>query len=134
MLVDTSVWIDYFRGRRTPHTEWLDQAFARVRVSIPDMALAELLQGVSEPEALRLEAELEAIRVVDVGGGTIAKLAAANYRKLRRRGFTVRGTIDCFIATYAIEHGIPLLHCDRDFRVFEEHLNLRAVSDLEGSP
>lgn len=125
VLVDTSVWVDYFRGSSSLQARWLDAALSRMRVGIPDLALAELLQGARDTEVGQLEAHLSAVEVVSVAGEQIARKAAQNYRRLRRTGSTVRSTIDCLIATFAIENDLPLLHSDRDFTPFERHLRLR---------
>jgi predicted nucleic acid-binding protein len=127
-IVDSSVWIDYFGGKVTPQTELLHEALGWQEIGIGDIILCEVLQGY------RRQKDYDAARrallqfpVYTVGGTEIALRSAENYRALRRRGITIRKTIDCLIATFAIERGLTLLHCDRDFDPFETHLGLRVV-------
>jgi predicted nucleic acid-binding protein len=97
----------------------------KVEVVLGDLIAVEILQGLREGSQLRLvEATLRAFRVVPLCGSEIAPKAAANYRTLRRRGITVRGTIDVIIATWCIENGARLLHNDRDFAAMEVALAL----------
>lgn len=128
ILVDSSVWIDYFNGRLTPKTELLDALLSREPIAIGDLILAEVLQGFASErdfrEALRF---LSALELIEIGGREIALQAAQNFRSLRRLGVTVRKTIDCFIATRCIAGGHRLLHDDRDFDPFVAHLGLRVV-------
>ena len=128
ILVDSSVWIDYFRGRSTPRTDLLDRLLGREPLAIGDLILAEVLQGFDgERDFERARRLLTALEVVEVGGREIAIEAARNFRRLRRHGVTVRKTIDTVIATRCIESGYELLHDDRDFDAFEKHLGLRAA-------
>ena len=127
-LVDSTVWIDYFNGQSTPHTNYLDRILDDQIVLVGDLILAEVLQG------FRREAEFELARQalgrftqVSLVGPVLAVQSARHYRALRNLGITVRKTIDCLIATYCIEHGLPLLHCDSDFDAFEQHLGLIVV-------
>jgi len=130
ILVDSSVWIDYFRGVKSPHAERLDSLLRVQPVSIGDLILAEVLQGCStEAEFNRVKRVLLSLDVVELGGVDIALQSARNYRLLRGLGITVRKTIDVIIATYCIENGYLLLHNDRDFLPFVEHLGLTALSD-----
>ncbi len=126
VLVDTSVWIDLLAGRETEEVGLLREVSAHQPVTTGDIMVCEVLQGIRSPREFDLAAEvLLALSPVTIGGVATALAAAANYRTLRRRGVTIRGTIDCLIATYCIENGHALLHSDRDFRPFEEHLGLR---------
>ncbi|MEQ1953229.1 type II toxin-antitoxin system VapC family toxin [Mesorhizobium sp. CN2-181] len=127
ILVDTSVWIDYLAGRTSAKGEMLHMSLGSVEFAIGDLILAEVLQGVREGAGLRaLEAKIRAFRVMPLCGEVIARAAAANYRKLRSKGITIRGTIDVIIATWCIENGVPLLHNDRDFALMESELGLKA--------
>ena len=124
-LVDSSVWIHYFRGVVTPQTDCLDRLLGSQLIVVGDLILAEVLQGfVSDRDYAQARALLTAWPVVPLVGGEIALLAANNYRQLRARGITVRKTIDTLIATSCIEHGYALLYSDRDFDPFVEHLGL----------
>lgn len=128
ILVDSSVWIDYFRGKGTPQTGRLDALLGTEPLAIGDLILAEILQGLSsEREAERALALLGALEPVDIGGEAIAVLAARHYRMLRGRGITVRKTIDTLIATRCIHDGMSLLYSDRDFDPFVEWLGLERV-------
>lgn len=128
VLIDTSVWIDFLNGVRTPETDWLDQQLPRQRLGVLDLVLCEVLQGVrSETEAGTVLKELKRLEVFATGGLDLAVAAARNYRLLRRKGRTVRKTLDCLIATFCLVHGHALLHCDRDFDPFEKVLGLRVV-------
>lgn len=128
ILVDSSVWIDYFRGVPTPRTDRLDALLGVEPVLVGDLILTEVLQGFRSQRdfdrALRLMRSME---VVQIGGQDIAIQAARNFRTLRQRGQTVRKTIDCLIATRCIEDGHALLFSDRDFLPFVEHLGLQAA-------
>ena len=128
ILVDSSVWIDYFRGAATPQTDRLDALLGAEPLATGDVVLAEVLQGFAADrdfdEALRL---LTALTVIDIGGRVVAVQAARNFRTLRARGVTVRKTIDTLIATRCIQGGYALLYSDRDFDPFVEHLGLRSA-------
>jgi predicted nucleic acid-binding protein len=128
ILVDSSVWIDYFRNRPTPQAEWLDRNLAVERLAVGDLILAEVLQGFKDDkgfnEARRL---LDKLEQVLIGGADLAVEAARNHRRLRRRGVTARGTVDVLIATRCVVDGLRLLHSDHDFDAFERHLGLHVV-------
>ena len=128
ILVDSSVWIDYFRGAITPQTEKLDGLLEQEPLAIGDLILAEVLQGLTtERDFNQAVKMLTSLIVVELGGQDIAIQAAKNFRILRSRGVTVRKTIDTTIATRCIESGYDLLHSDRDFDPFAKHLGLRVV-------
>jgi predicted nucleic acid-binding protein len=128
ILVDSSVWIDFFRNRPSVQAEWLDRNLGIESLVVGDLILAEVLRGFRDDrgfnEARRMLARLSQ---VTLGGEDIAVEAARNYRKLRARGVTVRGTVDVIIATRCLSEGFRLLHSDRDFDAFEEHLGLQVV-------
>lgn len=125
MLVDTSVWIDAFSDRRSPAIDLLESAMAKNEIVVGDVILVELLQGVKPGPKLRLvTATMNTLPTFTLGGPEIAHQAAANYRTLRQKGITVRGTIDVIIATWCIENRVALLHNDRDFDAMTEHLGL----------
>ena len=128
ILVDSSVWIDFFRGIDTPQVDRLDSLFARERVLVGDLILTEVLQGFSAQRDFNLARKtLATFELVDLGGAEIALQAAINFRKLRALGFTVRKTIDTVIATRCIAAGFRLLHADRDFDPFAAHLGLKVA-------
>ncbi len=128
ILVDSSVWIDYFRGTVTPQTDRLDSLLGTELVATGDLILTEVLQGfVSDKDFNRARRLLTALIVVDLAGQRIVVQAAKNFRALRAAGVTARKTIDTVIATYCIENRVPLLYSDRDFDPFVEHLGLRSV-------
>lgn len=129
ILVDSSVWIDYFRGAATPKTETLERLLGMEPVLIGDLILAEVLQGFANDRDFELARQrLLLLDVVDLGGQEVAIAAARNFRKLRGLGFTVRKMIDCLIATKCILSGYQLLHEDRDFEPFVRHLGLKVVN------
>ncbi len=132
IMVDSSVWIDYFRGVTSPETDRLDSILGQELLLTGDLIVAEVLQG------FQLEAEFNKAKHLMTGNLTVVSLvgpenavqAAKNYRILRANGVTVRKTIDTLIATYCIENDYALLFSDRDFNPFVEHLGLRsALSD-----
>jgi hypothetical protein len=126
ILVDASVWIDYFRGVATPQTDRLDALLGAEPLLTGDLILAEVLQGFAAERDFRQATRLmTALEVVDLAGQDIAIRAARNFRTLRALGVTVRKTIDTLIATRCIESRWQLLYSDRDFDPFVEHLGLR---------
>lgn len=128
ILVDSSVWIDYFRGNITPQTEKLDTLLGTEPIAIGDLILTEVLQGFTgERDFNQAEQLMTSLEIVDLVGHTIALRAARNFRALRAHGMTVRKTIDTVIATYCIENRIALLYSDRDFDPFVEYLGLQSV-------
>jgi predicted nucleic acid-binding protein len=128
ILVDSSVWIDFFRNQPTAQAEWLDRNLGVEGLLVGDLILAEVLRGFKDDrgfiEARRL---LGRLQQVSLGGEDLAVEAARNFRKLRNLGFTIRGTIDVIIATRCLADGFRLLHCDRDFDAFEAQLGLHVV-------
>ena len=128
ILVDSSVWIDYFKGTVNRPTETLDKLLDRQLLCVGDLILTEVLQGfASERDFNEARRMLSSLIVVELGGLKIAIQAAKNFRTLRKLGATVRKTIDTVIATSCIESGYELLHNDRDFDPFSKHLGLRVV-------
>lgn len=128
VIVDTTVWIDYIRGDDTPEALWLDRQLPRRRLGLTDLILCEVLQGVERPAMfIKVRDELSKFEVFETGGIDLAVAAAENYQILRRRGWTVRRTIDCLIATFCMREGHELIHHDRDFDAFESGLGLRVV-------
>lgn len=128
ILVDSSVWIDYFRGTATPQAEKLDSLLGSEPIATGDLILTEVLQGfVSDRDFKQAKKLMTSLVIVDVAGQNIAIQAAKNFRVLRALGVTVRKTIDTVIATRCIESGLSLLYSDRDFDPFVEHLGLRSA-------
>jgi len=128
ILVDSSVWIDYFNGSITAQTEKLDGLLGDEPLVIGDLILTEVLQGFADERDFNTARRmLTSLEVVELGGQEIAIQAARNFRALRKLGVTVRNTIDTVIATRCIESGYDLLHNDRDFDPFARHLGLRVV-------
>lgn len=126
ILVDTTVWIDYFNGRITPETNTLEKILGMDEIIMGDIILAEVLQGFrSDQDFEAARQALTRFRQVSMLNPDLAVRCARNYRQLRRAGITIRKTVDCFIATYCIENQVELLHCDRDFDPFEQHLGLQ---------
>jgi predicted nucleic acid-binding protein len=128
VVVDTTVWVDYLRGKKTAHADWLHGALGTTRIAICDLILCEILQGTDSDAAFaRVLSTLSACDLLTTGGRDLAVAAARNYRVLRRRGHTVRKTVDCLIATLCLSQGHRLLHNDRDFDPFESVLGLDVV-------
>ncbi len=126
ILVDSSVWIDYFNGVANKETNFLDNELSVGPVLMADLILSEVLQGFAKESDYQLaKQKLLQLSMVEIGGRDTAVKAAENFRFLRRKGATVRKTIDCFIATFCIEKRLPLLHRDRDFNSFVKYLGLR---------
>jgi predicted nucleic acid-binding protein len=127
-LVDSSVWIDYFRGMSTPEAELLDSLLGQEPLVTGDLVLVEVLQGFgSDRDFNQAKKLLMSLLVIDLGGRDIAIQAARNFRALRALGVTVRKTIDTVIATRCIESRLKLLYSDRDFDPFVQHLGLRSA-------
>ena len=132
ILVDSSVWIDFLQGRSTAQVEILDSLFGTTRLAVGDLIKTEVLQGVRDNRMFdQVRKMLDAFVQVDLAGETIAVQAARNFRTLRDRGITVRKTIDTIIATRCIESGWSLLHSDRDFDAFAEHLGLLVIQNID---
>jgi predicted nucleic acid-binding protein len=127
-IVDSTVWIDYFNDIPNPHTDWIVGNAYQGEIALTDLIVCEVLQGargdVRFQHMRRALLELPILAGVD---RELAVAAAGNYRTLRSKGITVRKMVDCLIATVCIERGHSLLHHDRDFDGFEEHLGLRVV-------
>jgi predicted nucleic acid-binding protein len=128
LVVDSTVWIDYFNGVDTPQVEFLNRALERTPILVGDLILTEVLQG------FRHEADFETARRLltrftqaQMVNPALAVQSAHNYRLLRKKSITVRKTIDNLIATYCIENDHELLHNDSDFDGYEKHLGLMVV-------
>jgi predicted nucleic acid-binding protein len=129
VIIDTTVWIDFFRNETTKQTALLEFAVRRGDAALGDLIVTELLQGVqSDKEFRSLRRHLSHFHTYSMIGRQNAVDSAVNYRKLRAKGFTVRKTVDCWIATFCIESGFPLLHNDRDFDPFQEYLGLNVFA------
>jgi len=128
IVVDSSVWIDFLKGRNAPHVRRLRAVLGADEIIVGDMMLCEVLQGLdSERAAQEVEALLRSFEVVPMAGDAIAIAAARNFRFLRRRGITVRKTIDLLIGTWCIVNRRPLLHNDSDFNPMARYLGLIEV-------
>jgi predicted nucleic acid-binding protein len=125
IVVDSSVWIDFLNGRKVPHVERLRAVLGNEEIVVGDLMLCEVLQGLASEQAARqVESLLSRFEIVPMAGDAIAVAAARNLRFLRKRGITVRKTIDLLIGTWCIENRRPLLHNDSDFRPMARHLGL----------
>ncbi len=128
ILVDSSVWIDYFNGIDSNETNKLDETLGLEEVAIGDLILTEVLQGFRNDKDYKTAKEiLTSLNIYEMLGVELALESAANFRKLRKKGITIRKTADVIIATYSIENKMPLLFSDKDFLPFVEHLRLRSV-------
>lgn len=128
ILVDSTVWIDYFNGVTTPETDFLDDILGDQLILVGDIILADVLQGFRRDkdvdQAYQASSKFQKVSMMNID---LALKSARYFRILRKRGVTIRKTIDCFIATFYIENDLELLHSDRDFDHFEEHLDLKVV-------
>lgn len=122
ILVDSSVWIDYFKGLKNRQTEHLDALLADAddELAVADLVVFEVMRGFQSAKAKRsAQALLLSTRLVEIGGLDNALLAADHYRALRQKGYTIASPIDVLLASYCITHGHALLHHDADFDVIE---------------
>ena len=130
ILADTSVWIDYFNGVESAGTDLLDSALDKETVVIGDVIFLEVLQGFRRDKDY--DTANRTLRLLDhypMLGVQMVEKCAGNYRALRKKGITIRRTADIIIATFCIEHRLPLLHSDRDFVPFEKHLGLISAAN-----
>ena len=128
ILVDSSVWVDYFNGQDTPQTARLDALLGIEPLAIGDLILTEVLQGFrSDADYAQAKALLLSLTVFELLGVEQAIRSAEHYRILRKRGITIRKTADVIIATFCIVEGHRLLFSDQDFRPFVEQLGLSEV-------
>lgn len=131
ILVDSSVWIDFFNARQTPHTLFLKSSIGNAQLLIGDIILAEVLQGFDTDR--EFESALDRLRQFDplaIASRDVAIEAARNHRRLRGLGITIRKAIDTLIATRCVMGGVALLYRDRDFDPFVRHLGLKSAMAL----
>ena len=129
IVVDSSVWISYFNGDTTPEAEILDLMLGEEAIAIGDLILLEVLQGFRSDSGYNsAKKHLAELNQVEMLGTDMAIKAAENYRKLRKKGVTIRKTADVIIASFCIQNKFPLLFSDKDFLPFVKHLKLRSVS------
>ena len=125
IFVDSSVWVDYFNGTQSAETDCLDSLLGKEPVGLGDVVLLEVLQGFRSDQDYKIAKDLlTALTVFTLGGQEMAIKSADNFRLLRKKGITVRKTIDVLIATFCISKNLPLLHSDKDFESFHQHLKL----------
>jgi hypothetical protein len=130
ILVDTSVWIDYFNGVENKQTESLDRILSEQSVLLGDIILTEILQGFDSDKDFRLAKQaLDPLDCVHLGGKSLAIKAASNFRFLRSNGVTIRKTVDMLIGSWCIEHEVELLHNDKDFDRIATQLPLQIYAD-----
>jgi len=128
ILVDSSVWIDFFNGTACSETNKLNEILGLEEVVIGDLILAEVLQGFrSDTDFKAAKNVLTSLSVYELLGKDMAIKSANNFRKLRKKGITIRKTADVIIATYCIENKIPLLFTDKDFIPFVDNLRLKSA-------
>jgi hypothetical protein len=128
ILVDSSVWIDYFNGTKTSQTDWLDFSLGNAPILIGDLILTEVLQGFHDDKDFNTARDLLlSVPFEPMGGQAIALESAINYRFLRKKGVTVRKTIDVIIGTFCIHHQLTLLHDDKDFDPMVQFLGLEEI-------
>lgn len=131
LIVDTTVWVDYLNGQINPETDYLDRAMSEEVILVGDLILVETLQGFRQDRDFDLaQAALAKFAQAEMLNLRLARQSAQNYRALRKKGITVRKTIDCIIATFCIAENHTLLHRDTDFDGFEKHLGLKVAHPL----
>ena len=125
IVVDSSVWIDYFTGVKNKQTNKLDETLGLEPVAIGDLILTEVLQGFRHDKDYEVARTLfEDVSIFDMLGKEMAIQSAENFRALRKKGVTVRKTADVIIASFCIDQKLPLLFSDKDFKPFVKHLGL----------
>ena len=128
IVVDSSVWIDYFNGQMNTATDLLYDLLGNEPILIGDLIYAEVLQGFQkDADYIQAKKLFESLTFGEMLGKDVALRSVDNYRTLRKKGVTIRKTIDMIIGTFCIETSMPLLHQDRDFDPMEKHLRLRVV-------
>jgi predicted nucleic acid-binding protein len=128
ILVDSSVWIDYFNGKKTTQTDWLDSSLGNIPIIMSDFILTEVLQGFQNDKDFKIARDiLLGVPFMSIGGQVLAIESAMNYRYLRRKGITVSKTINVIIGTFCIHHQLTLLHDDRDFDPMVKFLCLEII-------
>ncbi|MCI0606230.1 PIN domain nuclease [bacterium] len=126
MLVDSSVWIDYFNGLKSPQTDYFHAVLGQTEILVGDLILTEVLQGFRrKQDYTTAKSALLTFEVREMVGKDIALKSVDHYRFLRNKGITIRKTIDCLIATFCIQNKIELLHSDHDFDPFVRYLGLQ---------
>ena len=132
IVADTSAWIDYFNGVEALHVDILDYELLHNRIVIGDLIIAELLQGFREDKQYKIAKKLiDNLEYHDLGGKELAYKAADNFRKLRKKGITIRKTIDMLIGTFCIENDFELIHNDKDFEPLEKYLGLKIKNEMK---
>lgn len=128
ILVDSSVWIQYLNGKTTKEADFLSQFIGVQNILMVDLIYTEILQGYRDDSVFYdVKSFLDEFPFSILASHDLALKSAQNYRFLRKKGITIRKTIDCYIASYCISKNIPLLHSDRDFDPFVEHLDLKSI-------
>ena len=129
VLIDTTVWVDFFAGRQLPHVTALERLIkGREDICICSIILTEVLQGIREKNEFRKTKDLFNTMIFLPMPYSVFLGAAEIYRTLRRKGITIRNSIDCMIGSVAIENDIILLHNDRDYIPIERHLGLKVMT------
>ncbi|MFZ0243440.1 MAG: PIN domain nuclease [Desulfobacterales bacterium] len=132
ILVDSSVWIGYFNGKHSWQTDSLNNLLSKGPVIMGDLILTEVLQGFrADRDFNAAKLHLDALPFRSMGGYEVALKSARNYRLLRKKGVTVRKTIDVIIATFCIIDRLTLLHEDRDFDPMVVQLSLQVLRPSE---
>lgn len=128
ILVDSSIWVDYFNGTETLGTQKLDNLLGIEPICCGDLILAEVLQGFRDDSDYETAKKLLlSLPCHELASQKTCLESAKNYRFLRKKGITIRKTIDCLIASYCVENQIVLLHSDKDFHPFQQHLGLKTL-------
>jgi predicted nucleic acid-binding protein len=128
LLVDSTVWIDFFGGRKTAQTDKLKQGIQnRHEICVCGFVLLEVLQGIrEEKEYVAIKQQFESLIYLEDDRSTF-ELGATIYRELRRKGITIRNSVDCLIAATVVQHGVNFLENDRDYRFINQHYPLNRI-------
>jgi predicted nucleic acid-binding protein len=128
ILVDSSVWIDYFNGRKTAQTDRLDSALGDISIIMGDLILTEVLQGFQDDKDFKIASRLLlSLPFMPMAGQELALESAENYRFLRKKGVSIRKTMDVMIGTFCLHYNLPLLYADKDFDPMVKFLKLKVV-------
>lgn len=127
-IVETSVWVDILNARATDHTAWVRRNVRKTSLALTELILSESLQGIRDDSVFQASRSFLAnFPILDSATEDLAVASADHYRWLRKRGITIRKTIDCITATFCLAQGYDLLHNDRDFDPFEKYLGLKVI-------
>ena len=128
VLIDTTVWINFFSANLNPHVKTLEKLIIdREDICVCGVVLTEVLQGIRDDSEFKKTQSLFFNLIFLPMPYSVYLRSAEIYRTLRRKGITIRKSVDCMIAAVALEYEIPILHNDKDFLPIEKHFGLRRL-------